>query len=149
MDTCARLPVAFSYCDGSWLTDTDGKCYLGVLWGIAVNTLGHDDPGLVAVIAAQAGESCTRLISTGFRSRGNWPTRNIELSSARAGDVLRFLASKGLPMNTMSDQGFGESRPVASNSPKGSETFPVFFWLKKNPGCCGRPDKLARNWQLL
>jgi chemotaxis protein MotB len=40
---------------------------------------------------------------------------NVELSSARAGAVLRYLASKGVPMNMMSAQGFGESRPVASN----------------------------------
>lgn len=40
---------------------------------------------------------------------------NIELSSARAGAVLRYLASKGVPMNIMSAQGFGDSRPVASN----------------------------------
>ncbi len=51
-------------------------------------------------------------IGPGLKSR--FPS-NIELSSARAGDVLRFLASKGVPMSTMSAQGFGESRPVASN----------------------------------
>jgi chemotaxis protein MotB len=56
-------------------------------------------------------------IGPGLKSR--FPS-NIELSSARAGDVLRFLASKGVPMNTMSAQGFGESRPVASNdTPQG------------------------------
>jgi chemotaxis protein MotB len=29
--------------------------------------------------------------------------------------VLRFLVSKGVPANTISAQGFGDSRPVASN----------------------------------
>ena len=51
-------------------------------------------------------------IGPGLRSR--FPS-NIELSSARAGAVLRYLAAKGVPMNTMSAQGFGESRPVAGN----------------------------------
>ncbi|MEF8699062.1 MAG: aspartate aminotransferase family protein [Candidatus Accumulibacter sp. UW26] len=55
MNTYARLPIAFSHGAGSWLTDTDGKVYLDGLSGIAVNTLGHNHPRLVAAIAAQAG----------------------------------------------------------------------------------------------
>jgi len=55
MNTYARLPVAFSHGDGSWVTDTEGKIYLDALSGIAVNTLGHNHPVLVAAIAAQAG----------------------------------------------------------------------------------------------
>jgi len=60
MNTYARLPVAFSHGDGSWVTDTDGKIYLDALSGIAVSTLGHNHPELVAAIAAQAG----RLLHT-------------------------------------------------------------------------------------
>ena len=60
MNTYARLPVAFSHGDGSWITDTEGKIYLDALSGIAVNTLGHNHPELVAAIAAQAG----RLLHT-------------------------------------------------------------------------------------
>lgn len=60
MNTYARLPVAFSHGDGSWVTDTDGKVYLDALSGIAVSTLGHNHPDLVAAIAAQAG----RLLHT-------------------------------------------------------------------------------------
>jgi chemotaxis protein MotB len=40
---------------------------------------------------------------------------NIELSAARAGAVLRYLAYKGVPQNIMSEQGFGDTKPVASN----------------------------------
>lgn len=54
MNTYARLPVAFSHGEGSWLVDTDGKRYLDALSGIAVSTLGHNHPDLVASIAAQA-----------------------------------------------------------------------------------------------
>ena len=60
MNTYARLPVAFSHGDGSWVTDTEGKLYLDALSGIAVNTLGHNHPELVAAITAQAG----RLLHT-------------------------------------------------------------------------------------
>ena len=55
MNTYARLPVAFSHGQGSRITDTDGKEYLDALSGIAVSTLGHAHPKLVAAIAAQAG----------------------------------------------------------------------------------------------
>ena len=55
MNTYARLPVAFTHGEGSWITDTEGKRYLDALSGIAVSTLGHNHPVLVAAIAAQAG----------------------------------------------------------------------------------------------
>ena len=60
MNTYARLPVAFSHGNGSRLTDTGGKAYLDALSGIAVNTLGHNHPALVAAISAQA----ARLLHT-------------------------------------------------------------------------------------
>jgi acetylornithine/N-succinyldiaminopimelate aminotransferase len=60
MNTYARLPIAFTHGDGSWVTDSRGKRYLDALSGIAVNTLGHNHPVLVAAIAAQAG----RLLHT-------------------------------------------------------------------------------------
>jgi chemotaxis protein MotB len=41
---------------------------------------------------------------------------NLELSSARADSVVRYLVSKDVSANIVSAQGFGESRPVASNS---------------------------------
>ena len=60
MNTYARLPVAFSHGEGSWVTDTEGRIYLDALSGIAVSTLGHNHPDLVAAISAQAG----RLLHT-------------------------------------------------------------------------------------
>ncbi len=60
MNTYGRLPVAFSHGEGSWVTDTEGKLYLDAMSGIAVSTLGHNHPDLVAALAAQAG----RLLHT-------------------------------------------------------------------------------------
>lgn len=60
MNTYARLPVTFSHGQGSRITDSEGKEYLDALSGIAVSTLGHAHPKLVAAIAAQAG----RLLHT-------------------------------------------------------------------------------------
>ena len=55
MNTYARLPVTFSHGQGCRITDTEGKEYLDALSGIAVSTLGHAHPKLVAAISAQAG----------------------------------------------------------------------------------------------
>ena len=54
MPTYAPQPVAFERGEGAWLYDTDGRRYLDCLSGIAVNTLGHNHPRLVAAITDQA-----------------------------------------------------------------------------------------------
>jgi acetylornithine aminotransferase len=54
MPTYAPQPVAFERGVGAWLYDFDGRRYLDLLAGIAVNTLGHAHPRLVAAIADQA-----------------------------------------------------------------------------------------------
>ena len=53
MNTYARQPVAFTHGDGPWLYDSDGQRYLDCLAGIAVNTLGHNHPKLVAALREQ------------------------------------------------------------------------------------------------
>lgn len=55
MNTYARLPVTFSHGQGCRIFDTEGREYLDALSGIAVSTLGHAHPKLVAAISAQAG----------------------------------------------------------------------------------------------
>lgn len=54
MPTYARLDVAFDHGEGSWLVSTDGRRFLDFGAGIATSSLGHDHPGLVAAISAQA-----------------------------------------------------------------------------------------------
>ncbi|MDP1996726.1 MAG: acetylornithine transaminase [Gallionella sp.] len=56
MNTYARLTVAFSHGKGAWLWDTEGKCYLDGLAGIAVNTLGHAHPRFTAALNEQIGK---------------------------------------------------------------------------------------------
>ena len=65
MNTYARLPVTFSHGQGCRITDTEGKEYLDALSGIAVSTLGHAHPRLVAAISAQAG----RMFARGRQAR--------------------------------------------------------------------------------
>jgi acetylornithine aminotransferase len=56
MKTYGRLPVALAYGRGCWLWDTEGRKYLDGLAGIAVNTLGHAHPRLVAALTDQIGK---------------------------------------------------------------------------------------------
>ncbi len=54
MNTYARQAVAFTRGEACRLYDTAGRAYLDGLAGIAVNTLGHNHPRLVAALQAQA-----------------------------------------------------------------------------------------------
>jgi acetylornithine/N-succinyldiaminopimelate aminotransferase len=49
-----RKKIAFKYGKGSYLISTDGKKYLDMLSGIAVNSLGHAHPKLVKTIRDQS-----------------------------------------------------------------------------------------------
>ncbi len=60
MNTYARQPVAFVRGEGSWLWDEAGKRYLDGVCGIAVTSLGHSHPKVVAAICDQA----QRLVHT-------------------------------------------------------------------------------------
>jgi len=50
----ARIDLAFERGDGVWLTATNGDRYLDFASGVAVNSIGHSHPHLVAAITAQA-----------------------------------------------------------------------------------------------
>ncbi len=56
MHTYGRLPIALSHGEGAWVWDTAGRRYLDGLGGIAVNTLGHNHPRLVAALRDQVGK---------------------------------------------------------------------------------------------
>lgn len=54
MHTYARLPVVFVRGEGCFVYDTEGKEYLDLVAGIAVNGLGHCPPKVVEAICDQA-----------------------------------------------------------------------------------------------
>jgi len=53
-ETFARAPLAFERGEGSWLITEAGERYLDFAGGIAVNSLGHSHPHLVAALTEQA-----------------------------------------------------------------------------------------------
>jgi acetylornithine/N-succinyldiaminopimelate aminotransferase len=55
LPTYNRTPLSFVFGDGCWLTEADGRRFLDLTAGIAVNALGHAHPALVAALTEQAG----------------------------------------------------------------------------------------------
>ena len=55
-ETFARAPLAFEQGEGVWLIESGGDRYLDLAGGIAVNSLGHSHPHLVAALTEQAGK---------------------------------------------------------------------------------------------
>ena len=56
LPTYNRAPLAFVKGEGSWLEAADGRRFLDMGAGIAVNALGHANPDLVATLTEQAGK---------------------------------------------------------------------------------------------
>jgi acetylornithine/N-succinyldiaminopimelate aminotransferase len=56
MNTYARQDVVFERGEGSWLISSTGERYLDFAAGVAVNSLGHAHPKLIAALAEQAGK---------------------------------------------------------------------------------------------
>jgi acetylornithine/N-succinyldiaminopimelate aminotransferase len=55
-ETFARAPLSFDHGEGSWLVTAEGNRFLDFAGGIAVNSLGHAHPHLVAALTEQAGK---------------------------------------------------------------------------------------------
>jgi acetylornithine/N-succinyldiaminopimelate aminotransferase len=56
LPTYSRAPLSFVKGEGSWLIEQDGRRFLDLGAGIAVNALGHAHPALVAALTEQAGK---------------------------------------------------------------------------------------------
>ena len=54
LPTYNRAPLTFVKGEGAWLTEADGRRFLDLGSGIAVNALGHAHPALVAALTDQA-----------------------------------------------------------------------------------------------
>ena len=80
--------------DGAWVWDVDGRKYLDLVGGIAVNALGHNHPALVAAVSKQAGQALH--ISNFFTSvpQIDLAERLLELAGAPEGSAV-FFANSG------------------------------------------------------
>jgi acetylornithine/N-succinyldiaminopimelate aminotransferase len=95
MNTYGRLPVAFSHGQGCRVWDTNGREYLDALGGIAVNTVGHNHPKLVAALQDQV----TKLIHTSNYYHIPLQEELAAMLVARSGMTNVFFCSTGLEAN--------------------------------------------------
>ncbi len=56
LPTYLRAPLSFVKGEGCWLTEADGRRFLDMGSGVAVNVLGHANPVLTAALTQQAGQ---------------------------------------------------------------------------------------------
>lgn len=56
LPTYNRAPLTFVKGEGTWLIEADGRRFLDMGAGIAVNALGHAHPALIAALTEQAGK---------------------------------------------------------------------------------------------
>lgn len=108
-----RAPVCFTHGDGIHLYGTDGKKYMDLLGGIAVNVLGHNNKRLVEAISTQASQliHCSNLyyiksqaqlaeklvwLSKGL-SKAFFANSGAEANEAAIKLARGYFAKKGLP----------------------------------------------------
>ena len=53
MNNYGTPPLALASGDGAVVTDVDGKSYLDLLGGIAVNVLGHRHPAVIEAVTTR------------------------------------------------------------------------------------------------
>ena len=87
-------PLVLSHGDGCYVWDVDGRRYLDLVGGIAVNALGHGHPALVSAISKQAGEAIH--VSNLFTSPAQiaLAERLLEIADAPEGSRV-FFANSG------------------------------------------------------
>ena len=90
-----RHPVNFVRGEGVWLFDDEGKRYLDMLAGIAVNVLGHAHPALVQTISEQAGT----LLHTTNLFHHPWGTAAAEALVGRIGPGGVYFCNSGTEAN--------------------------------------------------
>ncbi len=56
LNVFGRPQLVLEHGDGAWVWDVDGRRYLDLVGGLAVNALGHNHPALVAAVSKQAGQ---------------------------------------------------------------------------------------------
>ena len=95
MQNYSRLPLALSHGQGVWVWDDAGRRYLDGLSGIAVNTVGHAHPRLVAALRDQVGRliHCSNIYSIPLQEQ--LADRLCEVGGADAA----FFCNSGLEAN--------------------------------------------------
>jgi acetylornithine aminotransferase len=143
MTTYGRLPIALSHGKGCEVWDVNGKRYLDALGGIAVNTLGHAHPQLVAALSDQIGklihtsnyyhvplqeELAAKLVELSGMSNVFFCSTGLEANEAALKMARKFGHSKGIarPEVVVYEKAF-HGRSIATLSATGNAKIQVGF----------------------
>jgi acetylornithine aminotransferase len=143
MTTYGRLPIALSHGKGCEVWDVNGKRYLDALGGIAVNTLGHAHPQLVAALSDQVGklihtsnyyhvplqeELAAKLVELSGMSNVFFCSTGLEANEAALKMARKFGHSKGIarPEVVVYEKAF-HGRSIATLSATGNAKIQVGF----------------------
>ncbi|MGC6485205.1 MAG: aspartate aminotransferase family protein [Candidatus Puniceispirillales bacterium] len=130
MGNYGRIDLAFDHGEGSWLITADGDRFLDCASGIAVNTLGHNHPALVAALKAQAEklwhvsnlyripeqeDVATRLTSLAGLDRAFFCNSGAEATEAAVKMARRAMHHRGEPerMTILCAEGAFHGRTIA------------------------------------
>ena len=137
LPTYNRSPLSFVKGEGSWLIEADGRRFLDMGAGIAVNALGHAAPELVATLTEQAGRLWhvsnlykipeqqaladilveTTFADTVFFTNSGTETAELAIKMAR-----KYHYEKGAPRETfLTFEGAFHGRSTAAIAAAGSE----------------------------
>ncbi len=143
MTTYGRLPIALSHGQGCQVWDVNGKRYLDALGGIAVNTLGHAHPQLVAALSDQVGklihtsnyyhvplqeELAAKLVELSGMTNVFFCSTGLEANEAALKMARKFGHSKGIarPEVVVYEKAF-HGRSIATLSATGNAKIQVGF----------------------
>ena len=143
MTTYGRLPIALSHGHGCEVWDVNGKRYLDALGGIAVNTLGHAHPQLVAALSDQIGklihtsnyyhvplqeELAAKLVELSGMTNVFFCSTGLEANEAALKMARKFGHSKGIarPEVVVYEKAF-HGRSIATLSATGNAKIQVGF----------------------
>lgn len=138
-----RVPVAFTHGKGIYLYSTEGRRYMDMLGGIAVNSVGHGNPRLVKAIAGQAkkmihcsslyyvpsqSELARTLAEKTFADRSFFCNSGAEANEAAIKLARAYFYKKGAPRAKIITalQSF-HGRTLATVTATGQERFSKYF----------------------
>ena len=138
------LPIAFTHGKGVWLYGADGKQYMDMIGGIAVNSLGHNNKDLVKAVSDQASkvmhccnyyliparsELAFKLCSHSFADRAFFCNSGAEANEAAIKIARGYFYYKGHPEKNeiiTANMSF-HGRTMATIAATGQEKFRIPF----------------------
>ncbi len=144
MPTYARAPLSFERGEGAYLFGDDGRRYLDFAAGIAVDSLGHAHPHLVAALTKQAqslwhvsnlyeipqqAEYAERLVAATFADAVFFCNSGAEAIECALKVARRYHAEQGAPerFRTVTVQGAFHGRTLATIAAGGNPKYTAGF----------------------